>query len=176
MVEVTTWLPVVAVDPGGTTGICSLRVLAGDLASIDARTFYGGIEIIGYRQVPENGAPVTEVLHEIGQMFLSRNGRFPLVIESFSLRKMSRDRDLLSPVRVGERIAERVGPAADGMNVALAWQTPSEALGTVTDDRLRRWGLYRRGSPHARDALRHAVHLLRRARADEALAKEWWGL
>jgi hypothetical protein len=172
-VEVTgPWLPAVAVDPGGTTGIVSLRIpfaslrMPWDLACND-------IKIISYAQYPEVHA-VHAVIAELGTVFGVCPGRFPLVIESFSLRKMSRDRELLSPVRVGERIAERVSPAADGINVALVWQTPSGALGTVTDERLKRWGLYRRGQPHARDALRHAVHLLRRARADDALRKEWW--
>jgi hypothetical protein len=172
---VTTWLPVVAVDPGGTTGICAVRVLAGDLASIDARTFYNGIAFLAYDQWPEISAPEA-VLNTLLSIAASFEGRFPLVIEDFSLRRMSRDRDLLSPVRVGERIAERLAgsPLADGVHVVM--QTPSEAIGTVTDDRLRRWGLYRRGQPHARDALRHAVHFLRRARDSEELAREAWGL
>jgi hypothetical protein len=169
---VTTWLPVVAVDPGGTTGICALRVPANDWAS----DFYGAIEITAYEQWPE-AAAVEAVFGMALTVACGFEGRFPLAIEDFSLRKMSRDRALLSPVRVGERIAERLAGSPLEPCVHVVMQTPSEAIGTVTDARLKLWGLYRRrGGPHARDALRHAVHLLRRARANETLRKEWWGL
>jgi hypothetical protein len=177
VLAVTTWLPVVAVDPGGTTGICAVRIEAQTLTAGEfwAHEFYSSIEFLAYDQWPELAAPEA-VMNTVLSITASYDGRFPLIIEDFSLRRMSRDRDLLSPVRVGERIAERLAgsPLADG--IYLVMQTPSEALGTVTDDRLRRWGLYRRGQPHARDALRHAVHFLRKARDSEELRKAAWGL
>jgi hypothetical protein len=175
---VSTWLPVVAVDPGGTTGICALRIPAKLLTDGHdwASNFYPGIEVTAYEQWPE-AAAVEAVFGMVLTVACGFEGRFPLVIEDFSLRQMSRDRALLSPVRVGERIQERLADSPLAPCVHVVMQTPSEAKGTITDARLKLWGLYRRrGGPHARDALRHAVHLLRRARASEALRKEVWGL
>jgi hypothetical protein len=175
---VSTWLPVVAVDPGGTTGICALRIPAD--AVRDSALPWGEacaeIEVTAYEQWPE-AAAVEAVFGMALTVACEFEGRFPLVIEDFSLRKISRDRALLSPVRVGEKIQERISGSPLESCTRIVLQMPSEALGTITDARLKLWGLYRRRSgPHARDALRHAVHLLRRARASEALRKEMWGL
>lgn len=37
-------------------------------------------------------------------------------------------------------------------------QTPQVAKTFCTDDNLRAWGVYNKGSPHARDSLRHAIY------------------
>ena len=39
-------------------------------------------------------------------------------------------------------------------------QMASTAKGFCTDDKLKEWGFYKRGRPHAMDALRHGLHAL----------------
>ncbi len=86
-----------------------------------------------------------------------------VVTEDFILRRLGMDRSLLSPVR---------------LNAVLEWefrkrgamrlwkQAASDAKTTVTDGRLLRWGLYLPGSPHRRDAMRHAILLARKWSTD----------
>lgn len=44
--------------------------------------------------------------------------------------------------------------------LTLYWQTPSDAKGFITDDRLKTWKYYRAGCPHAMDAVRHGLYFL----------------
>lgn len=86
---------------------------------------------------------------------------FVFVLESFSLRMLSMDTNLLAPVRVLDRILDRLWIAQS--HIPVFFQSPSDAKASVTDDRLRRWAMYdARSGPHARDADRHAVLFLRR--------------
>lgn len=86
---------------------------------------------------------------------------FVFAIEWFKLRMMSMDDNLLAPVRVQERLVDRMWVAESSLPVFL--QTPSDAKSSVTDARLKRWLMYDPHSgPHARDADRHAILLLRR--------------
>ena len=36
----------------------------------------------------------------------------------------------------------------------IDWQQASQAKGYATDERMRGWGVWQRGSPHKRDAVR----------------------
>lgn len=48
----------------------------------------------------------------------------------------------------------------------IIWQQPALAMSTVTDDRLKKMGLYAptMGKEHGRDGLRHALTWAKRAR------------
>jgi hypothetical protein len=84
-----------------------------------------------------------------------------VVVEDFTLRKFTRDRELLSPVRIAAKLDY-------GMYLErreIAWQQPSLAMSTLTDERLKGIGLWDRLSAHQRDAIRHALTYLRRARS-----------
>lgn len=170
-----TWLPLVAVDPGGTTGIVALRVPREEIFGepAEAGSLYERLVIVGYSQVPEDQA-VTAVAQEcrVIQAPYAEPFTLPLILESFALRTKVTSRDVLAPARVNAAIEQEL---AGNEMVRIYQQSPSEAKGTVTDERLRRWGLYRKGSPHARDALRHAVYFCRKARADEKVRMEAWG-
>lgn len=52
-----------------------------------------------------------------------------------------------------------------GVVPAVEWQQASAAKGVVTDERLRRLGLWVKGEQHTRDAMRHLV----------LCAQRWWG-
>jgi hypothetical protein len=82
-----------------------------------------------------------------------------VVIEDFGLRgdKNSTDRALLSSARIASNLEALIWKSAEeGMEwLHMPWFiSPSVAKSTVTDDRLKRWGLWERGRPHSRDAWR----------------------
>jgi hypothetical protein len=86
---------------------------------------------------------------------------FVLVLEGFRLRILSMDDNLLAPQRVLDRLCDRLYVRRS--RVPVFFQTPSEAMSTVTDARLKDWAMYDRHSgEHARDADRHAILFLRK--------------
>ena len=97
-----------------------------------------------------------------------------LVVEDFLLRKKLMDRELLSPVRLTAALEWAVEES--GLGLSLQRQTPSEAKGTATDERLKAWGLYSRagGMQHARDADRHSITFLRKAKARGSVRGAAW--
>lgn len=82
------------------------------------------------------------------------------VIEDFILRERTKARDLLSPVRCTAMV--RVFMEQMKVHCPIELQSASDAKGSFTDERLRRWGLWTVGSPHARDATRHLLLHLRK--------------
>ena len=87
-----------------------------------------------------------------------------VVIEDFIVRRMDQDRDFLSPVRITAALSQWLWQ----MHRTYFVQQPAFAKTTVTDARLKAWGLYARsgGMNHARDADRHAVTFLRQCKAN----------
>jgi hypothetical protein len=57
----------------------------------------------------------------------------------------------------------------------LFMQTRGMAKGTMTDDRLKLAGMYTAGSDHERDATRHAIMGLRRAKQKPDIRLAMWG-
>lgn len=101
----------------------------------------------------------------------------PVLIEQFTLRKFSKSRDLLSPVRISAHVEwlceAGVCIIIDGDEFDLDprpydWQNPDAAMDTATDARLKDWGLYIRegGEEHARDATRHNITYIRAAKEE----------
>lgn len=92
-----------------------------------------------------------------------------LAVEGFTLRMLSMDPELLEPVRFNAVLTDRLR-GKEG--VVLEWQTPSDALTTMTDARLALWGLLLKRDPaHARDARRHGLLYLRRWASNEEVRK-----
>src|SRR5206468_12988114 len=85
-----------------------------------------------------------------------------VVIEDFALRTMRMDRELLSPVRVTSALGYNIWMNGRDYHV----QTPADAKRVCTDDRLKAWGMYDPvgNLKHARDADRHAILFLRKAK------------
>lgn len=96
-----------------------------------------------------------------------------LVIEDFLLRKKVMDRELLSPVRL--TAALELAIEYEGLQMTLHRQTPADKA-SITDARLKDWGLYKRagGMEHARDADRHSILFLRKAKARGSVRGEAW--
>jgi hypothetical protein len=78
--------------------------------------------------------------------------------EGFTLRMQSTDPRLLEPVRFNAVLEDRLW----GSGVPVEIQSPSDAKSTITDARLRLWGLWKPGAEHGRDAQRHGLLFLRR--------------
>ena len=174
---------VFSVDPGEVTGWCAVcvpweRLLReGVIASVKKAAEKGMIwfgEVDSERGVhdPECMGEIKATIDIVGKMIkiqdevnkktagaVSRINS--LVIEDFILREHSMDRNLLSPVRLTSRL-ELAVHLSPHLKPCLSYQSPSDAKNVVTDDRLKRWDLYKAGSRHARDALRHAILHLRK--------------
>ena len=95
-----------------------------------------------------------------------------IVFESFSLRKFSSDEDLLSPVRINATLGYLRWRCA----VRVFYQSAEMAKRTATDKRLMLWGMYESegGLEHARDADRHGITFLRRAKTTPRLRNAAW--
>lgn len=156
---------VLGYDPGGTTGWAAVDVpsqaIWGDWSILDTMQF----------EVGQIGGPDATQARAIGQQLVVHNG--PIVIEDFILRKFTRSRDLLAPVRMTARIEQMVEMlrefSPDKPELPIFKQQPSLAMTTCTDDRMRRWGIWTPGRPHANDALRHVVTFLRRCKGSREL-------
>lgn len=87
-----------------------------------------------------------------------------IVMEDFVLRKFSSARELLAPVRLNARFDERMSCAGDPR--VIIYQQSALAMTAFTDDRLKKLGFYNQlsGQEHARDALRHNLTWLKRAK------------
>lgn len=145
-----------AVDPGETTGWAAGYVQVGG----------GSLEVEEHGEIScafdEFGSDgVLELADEASHWFAQADAdaaRRVLVIEDFTLRHgvMLSGRSALSPVRVASGL---VSVLLDRMLLldAVRWQSASDAKGVITDERLKRMGLWIKGKPHARDAVRHLV-------------------
>ena len=96
-----------------------------------------------------------------------------VVIEDFQIATHVQGKEVLSPVRIAAKLAyarhlKRLGDAR------IVLQHRQIAKTTATDDRLKAWGLYAAGEQHARDATRHAVTAIRRAKASPEFREEMW--
>lgn len=99
--------------------------------------------------------------------FVTVNGdELVIVIEDFILRPgpQGAARSGLSPVRM---TAFMLAAIADSFMLmpTIVPQSPSQAKGFLTDERLKALGWWARGRPHSRDALRHVATYVARYRA-----------
>ncbi len=98
----------------------------------------------------------------------------PAVVgEGFSYETSVRDEDVLSPVRIMAMLvyAAHLGKLGDAR---VIYQDRGLAKSTATDQRLKAWGFWLPGEEHARDAMRHAITALRRARAKQRVRDMLW--
>lgn len=183
-----TWAPLLALDPGGTTGWSTICVAPDALVEpkvliLESIMHWAQGEIVGG---PDR--QVDEILS-----LLDAWPETPLLSERFVLRKFLQDDTLLIPhdiqfllgyvcrrgvgyLRNGKPAASaRAGADAPPPERPFYLQQPAEAMATATNERLKDWGLYlANDQPHARDATRHAITLLRKAKAKPALRAELW--
>lgn len=151
---------VFAIDPGDTTGWALLEAPEDEPAGIPTVIEFGQI----------GGQPLSQAKFLWEKWWVSCDrprADIGVVIEDFQVRTMS---VRLSPVQVSHAFlgfrAARAGVES------VVWQMPAMAKTTATDERMRAWGLWQPGKPHANDAIRHGVVALRRAARDPKIADQ----
>jgi hypothetical protein len=140
-------MKLVAFDPGGTTGWCAMEFDSNEITEWDCGELTGN------------------EIHQVDQAIPMMADNQIVVCEDFQLRTLSAE---LSPVRVTAMLIW-ASQRAIAPRKTIYLQMPALAKSTVTDERLKRWGFWERGSAHARDATRHAITFMRRMRSDPAL-------
>lgn len=163
---------VMAIDPGVTTGVARgvFDLDAGDgvldvIASVTHRAAYEvvGREVDQARDLYEMWTDwVISVSGEVDGGGLSDAAR---VCEYWTPRLPLRSskEEVMYPVRIAAAMEgmrewdEQRSPLVVGPTV---YQLPRQAKGYATDERLKRWGLWERGSAHKRDAWRHVAFYL----------------
>lgn len=90
-----------------------------------------------------------------------------VVMEDFELRQLQVE---LSPVEIAAKVEyELHREALDGLLIPYFLQKASLAKNTVTNERLKRWGLWVPGQRHARDGIRHCITFNRRCAQNRSL-------
>lgn len=82
--------------------------------------------------------------------------------ESFTFREKTKSRYMLVPIRVAAMFEAYLRIGSETRDIAMDYRSSSDSKSTVTDERLRRWGLWVPGDDHRRDAMRLAIITLRR--------------
>jgi hypothetical protein len=129
-------MTVVALDPGGTTGVAIL-----DEPQI-------------HRDQVDTSSP--NALRDIWDI-LNMTDPEDIVMERFQFRYGGgRSKVVLTPVEV----IGVVKLYCAMKDIALYEQTPAQAKKLITDDKIRKLGLWVPGQPHAMDATRHLLYHL----------------
>lgn len=149
-----------AIDPGGTTGWSILEV--------PARVLLRGEEIDYSRHTCGHITGTdNEQTTQIVELF-DQDPRTIVIMENFTLQQLAVE---LSPVTIAAKVEFMMW--YEGIANPYVKQMPSDAKGTATDARLRRWGLWAVGKEHARDANRHNATFARKLQNDKALLLEY---
>lgn len=134
---------ILGIDPGETTGICEFTTFTDHSF---ARQSQRNTSIIEWG---------VDAYKEIIPSFLN----VVVVIESYRIyswrTKQHTWNELLTPRLIG--VAECLCRLK---NVPLIKQSAQVGKGFVTDERLKEWGFYKAGQPHAMDATRHVLQFL----------------
>jgi hypothetical protein len=171
---ITKNIHVIGIDPGGTTGWC--------LLTVPRDTIFGREpgEILRWEYGEEGGNEAEQVLSLArltrGIQSLDYQIGPALVVEAWDSDPSfkSTDPEALSPARIGGMLlyAKLRGDLSDAL---VTFQSRSLAKEALTDDRLKAAGMYVPGSDHIKDATRHALTALRRARKSPELRYAMWG-
>jgi hypothetical protein len=186
--ELVTAPTVISIDPGGITGWSVMMVHPDALVEADVSILANLDEPFGRREngqvtampkaakfkARELSAEERQCVRTLYNDVILRWPGAAIVIEDFILRKQSMDRAMLSPVRLTAALEWVIDES--GIPYSLFRQTPAEAKGLATDERLKKWGLYQRagGMQHARDADRHGITFLRKAKQVGGVRAEAW--
>lgn len=140
----------IAVDPGTTSGVVYVRDLNPALGMLKhVKNHHVAVEWVG--NSTEQGALLLKMVLLVKPAVV--------IMEDFVLRlpAKSMKREGLDPVRV-----LAVADWVVGQRARIDLQQPSQAKGVITDERLKKWGLWIKGSTHKRDAMRHLLLWLMR--------------
>lgn len=128
-------LTLLSLDPGSTTGYSYFS---------SSRLRYAG-------QVPGTPRYIEALLKKLKPDVV--------VYEQYRIYPWKTKQHSLSTVPVA-RLIGQIELLCDQAHVPYVSQMAMQAKGFATDAKLKKWGLYQVGRPHATDAIRHAVYAL----------------
>jgi hypothetical protein len=164
---------VLGIDPGGTTGWalftvprkCFFGNQPSQILEWDYGEFYGS-EINQTQAIARMVREIQSLDYLVGPA---------VIVEDWTImiNNVTTDPESLSPVRIAAMLqyARFKGELGDA---TITLQDRGIAKQCMTDDRLKRNGYYVPGSDHVRDAVRHALTALRRARDSDELRDSMW--
>jgi hypothetical protein len=169
---------VIAVDPGATTGVAVFAIphdsLLGDAPS--ALDLVHSFELTGSLQYR-----VSSVMF-VARAVAARTGDHPalIVYEDFDLggnrlTGSASQADVAIPIREAAA-AQYAVESGHAERAGLIFQGRTIAFTTATDDRLRKWGLWVKGSDHERAARRHGITAIRRIKEGSINTDLIWGV
>jgi hypothetical protein len=148
---------VLAVDPGGTSGVFAGYVVLGKTLK---ETLQEGLTSVKTTEVGGSWRAQGRELARITKRFLMianveqamRIDHVHLVCEDFVLRMPASTTNLTSCW-----VAASWATALNRDDIDIVWQQPSHAKNKATNERLKLWNVYQHtvGSEHKRDAARH---------------------
>ena len=160
------------IDGGITTGWSAIGV--------PANSIYGNAPgKIKFKQQGELNGPrtgqVMSICHIAKRLMAEQSSRLVIVGEGFTVKQVNHLQEYLESPRLIAALKFAIETNfANG--ATFIEQQPKMAFDTAPDDRLESWGLYVPGYEHARDATRHAITIIRRAKTDVHLRNRIWGL
>lgn len=162
----------VAFDPGGTTGWAVFTIYPDAMKDPEYKILHN---VVSWNCGQFTGSE-NQQLDEMLDLCAAWD-EADIVSEDFILRQYRKDRELLTPVRLNAGLEYGLWLAADRkaeLVRPIYLQQPSLAKSTMTDPRLKEAGYLEptAGTPHARDAVRHALTFLRRRKAANAQGRD----
>lgn len=168
------------IDPGVTTGLSVMVVndisegVEGIVGWGSDQLSYGGSGNAKDLYQGDADFPEQEISRKIGQAAIAwaEHNQVIMVIEDFIIRQKNSGRNFLSPVRITAGIMQEI--FGSNRNIKVTFQSPADAKGTCTDDRMDAWGfpIKTQKDRHSRDADRHSILCLRRMMASPAKQKD----
>lgn len=155
--EMLWWPRILWIDPGGVSGVA---VTWFDPNAIFARRPTSKI-LLAYAELfltgPENGV-TGQVNHYLElHKYLDREKGLAVGCESFIPRRLDQSKDFLSPVRIRAALDYPLSMQQKRLHV----QSPSDAINTFSNDRLKQLRMYSPGPDHVNDAKRHTLLWIR---------------
>jgi len=166
--DITAFATITAVDPGGSTGICTIWYWPEGLAAANLPLQHC---LMGWQAECLNGSENEQTLQVMRWISERSIEESDVVIEDFILRSAIKGRELLSPVRIGHKIDYQLwrgfkDATGQRRKIEPSWQSANDAKNVVNDTRLQSMCMYTPGPDHARDATRHAILWLRKQRVE----------
>jgi hypothetical protein len=154
------------IDPGGTSGWSIIGVTR-------ASMFGDAPRKIQYHEYGQVTGSYTNQVYTLGDIAMDHPGPLAIAMESFLPKKPVIDESYLSPLAVIYRFELLIDTG--WVKLPVFYQSPSMAMETAPDNRLKSWGLYIPGPDHVKDGTRHAITFIRRAKTDRILREAAWG-
>lgn len=158
-------LTTIGLDPGGTTGWAVTQIPNSSMSGSNG--VLAGMKL----ECGQFEGSHDEQTDQIIELIFSYEEP-AVVMEDFELRQLQVE---LSPVQIAAKVEyELHREALDGLMIPYFLQKAALAKTTVTNDRLKRWGLWVPGQRHARDGIRHCITFNRRCRENRSLLLAAW--